>query len=103
MLKSRLFDPSLKFNNRRISVPNLQPGKIVTIPIQVADVGGLWDWFRLRLLRVMFKNGYKAEARHTMHEIATKIVRNKTFSEWDVRDGTSQRSRDYQGAAGAVS
>jgi hypothetical protein len=62
--------------------------------------GGLWDWFGLRMVRALYKHGYKTEAKRAFLEIAAKVVKNKTFSEWDALDGSARGSRDYLGAAG---
>jgi hypothetical protein len=42
----------------------------------------------------------KSRARGALHQIAAKVVRNGTFSEWDRLDGSAEGSRDYLGAAG---
>ena len=62
--------------------------------------GGLWDWFGLRMVRVMYRHGYRTRAGEALREIAAKVVRNRTFSEWDALDGSARGSRDYLGAAG---
>ena len=62
--------------------------------------GGLWDWFGLRLVGTMFKTGHARTGCRSLEEIADKVVRNKTFSEWDDLDGRAEGSKDYLGAAG---
>jgi hypothetical protein len=61
--------------------------------------GGAWDWFGLRLISDMLENGRAVDACKALNEIATKVVRNRTFSEWDARDGRAMGSKDYMGAA----
>ena len=62
--------------------------------------GGLWDWFGLRLLRTMFNTGHAETACRSLKEIAAKVVRNRTFSEWDDLNGHAEGGKDYLGAAG---
>ena len=62
--------------------------------------GGLWDWFGLRLVRTMFKANHPQAGCRALEEIAAKVVRNGTFSEWDDLDGHAEGSKDYIGAAG---
>lgn len=70
----------------------------VTHPFQYQN-GGAWDWFGLRLVSDMIKNGRTVDACKSLDEIATKVVRNRTFSEWDAQDGRPMGSKDYLGAA----
>jgi len=75
------------------------PHPLLRKPFQYQN-GGLWDWFGLRLVRAMFGTDHAAAACTALAQIAAKVARNKTFSEWDDLDGRAEGSPDYLGAAG---
>jgi Mannosylglycerate hydrolase MGH1-like glycoside hydrolase domain len=64
--------------------------------------GGQWDWFGGRLIMAMFDNGFSAQAREKLIEIAQKDVRNGGLFEWDTKDGAGRGSDDYAGSAGSL-
>jgi hypothetical protein len=64
--------------------------------------GGQWDWFGGRLVLAMFENGFSAEAREKLIEIAAKNIRNGGLFEWDTKDGSGRGSDDYAGSAGSL-
>jgi len=72
---------------------------LVRRPFQYQN-GGLWDWFGLRLVGAMFETDHAAAGCRSLAQIAAKVVRNKTFSEWDDLNGQAEGSRNYLGAAG---
>uniref|UniRef100_UPI00260ECC24 hypothetical protein n=1 Tax=Pseudomonas sp. TaxID=306 RepID=UPI00260ECC24 len=108
-MANRIFDIALqmkeKFKSPTISgvlYPPYPDGvykhPAVTHPFQYQN-GGAWDWFGLRLVSDMLKNGRAVDACKSLNEISVKIVRNGTFSEWDAQDGQAMGSKDYLGAA----
>jgi hypothetical protein len=64
--------------------------------------GGQWDWFGGRLVLAMFENGFSAQAREKLIEIARKDVRNGGLFEWDTKEGAGRGSDDYAGSAGSL-
>jgi len=64
--------------------------------------GGQWDWFGGRLVLAMFENGFSAQAREKLIEIARKNILNGGLFEWDTKDGAGRGSDDYAGSAGSL-
>jgi len=64
--------------------------------------GGQWDWFGGRLVRAMFENGFSAQAREKLIEIARKNILNGGLFEWDTKAGAGRGSDDYGGSAGSL-
>lgn len=64
--------------------------------------GGQWDWFGGRFISAMFREGFSADAREKLLEIASKNKRNRCLYEWDDRMGTGRGSEDYSGSAGSL-
>ncbi|MFW6160259.1 MAG: MGH1-like glycoside hydrolase domain-containing protein, partial [Acidobacteriota bacterium] len=64
--------------------------------------GGQWDWFGGRLILAMFENGFSWEAQKKLEEIIKKNLKNKTFFEWDDKEGTGRGSEDFCGSAGSL-
>jgi hypothetical protein len=64
--------------------------------------GGQWDWFGGRLILAMFDNGFDAQAKEKLIEIARKNIRNGGLFEWDTKDGAGRGSDYYAGSAGSL-
>jgi len=65
--------------------------------------GGQWDWFGGRLVYAMFENGYSSLAKEKLLEILRKNLANRSFYEWDTKDGIGQGNGDFCGSAGSLS
>ncbi len=65
--------------------------------------GGQWDWFGGKLIYAMFEQGYSRLAKEKLLEILEKNWSNRSFFEWDTRDGIGQGSSFFCGSAGSLS
>lgn len=65
--------------------------------------GGQWDWFGGKLIYAMFENGFSHLAKEKLIEILKKNLANKSFFEWDSKDGFGQGSDFYCASAGSLS
>ncbi|MFP4081624.1 MAG: trehalase family glycosidase [Candidatus Aminicenantes bacterium] len=65
--------------------------------------GGQWDWFGGRLISAMFDQGFSRLATQKLIEILRKNLANRTFYEWDSKDGVGQGSEFFCGSAGSLS
>lgn len=65
--------------------------------------GGQWDWFGGKLISAMFEHGFSRTAKEKLLEILRKNLSNRTFYEWDTRDGIGQGSEFFCGSAGSLS
>lgn len=64
--------------------------------------GGQWDWFGGKLIYVMFEHGYSRLATEKLMEIVRKNLENRSFFEWDNREGIGQGSDLFCGGAGSI-
>jgi len=64
--------------------------------------GGQWDWFAGRFILGLFRYGFVEEALSELIALAKKVVHNKTFYEWDTRQGVGRGSPHYAGGAAVV-
>jgi hypothetical protein len=65
--------------------------------------GGQWDWFGGKLVYSMFEQGFSLKAREKLVEILRKNLANRTFFEWDSRQGIGQGNGYFCGSAGSLS
>lgn len=64
--------------------------------------GGEWDWIGGRMVRALFRAGFRAEARRFLDEIVAKHQRSNNVFEWEGRDGRGRGAHFYVGAAGVI-
>lgn len=81
---------------------NLFKHPLVDDPYEYQN-GGQWDWFGGRLIYAMFEHGFGRPAREKLREILRKNLANRTFFEWDTKDGIGQGSAFFCGSAGSLS
>ncbi|MFC2158405.1 hypothetical protein ACFLT9_11260 [Acidobacteriota bacterium] len=62
--------------------------------------GAQWDWFGVRFITALFRNGCSEIAREKLQEIANKNISNGGFFEWDNREGIGMGSDYFCGSAG---
>jgi len=65
--------------------------------------GGQWDWFGGKLIYTMFEQGFSHLAKEKLLEILEKNWNNRSFFEWDTKDGIGQGSGFFCGSAGSLS
>lgn len=64
--------------------------------------GGQWDWFGGRLICAMFEKGYSHPALEKLLEIVHKNLANRSFYEWDTKEGIGRGNGFFCGSAGSV-
>jgi hypothetical protein len=64
--------------------------------------GAQWDWFGGRFIYALFTNGFSRLAKEKMKEIFQKNISNKSFFEWDNREGVGLGSEYFLGSAGSL-
>ncbi|MFC2169492.1 hypothetical protein ACFLRM_02850 [Acidobacteriota bacterium] len=65
--------------------------------------GAQWDWFGARFVYAMFEHGFSRLAKEKLLEILNKNLSNRSFFEWDNKEGTGLGSDFYCGSAGSLS
>lgn len=65
--------------------------------------GGQWDWYGGRLIYAMFEHGFSRTAKEKLLEIARKNLANRSFFEWDTREGIGMGNGFFCGSAGSLS
>lgn len=65
--------------------------------------GGQWDWFGGKLIFAMFEHGFSSLAQEKLAEILRKNLANRSFFEWDSREGIGQGNGYFCGSAGSLS
>ena len=65
--------------------------------------GGQWDWFGGKLVFAMFEHGFSRTAQEKLAEILSKNLANRSFFEWDSREGIGQGNGYFCGSAGTLS
>jgi hypothetical protein len=64
--------------------------------------GAQWDWFGGRLIYTMFEHGFSRFAEEKLMEIIRKNLANRSFFEWDNKEGVGYGSDNYCGSAGSL-
>ncbi len=64
--------------------------------------GGDWTWFGGRMIRQLIRNGFVQEAYDEVQPMLERVIKNKGFFEWYMKDGTPSGSGTFRGSAGVL-
>ena len=64
--------------------------------------GGDWTWFGARMVPLLVRCGFRAEAREALNPMLRRVVQHNGFWEWWTRDNQPAGSGDFRGSAGVL-